>query len=426
MIKEKIQKYLAKASRQILTKYKPEVIGITGSIGKTSAKEAIFAVVSSKYETRKNIKNYNNEFGLPFTIIGTESPKRNLFGWLRLFRKILGMLNYHGSYPKVLVLEMGIDRPGDMDYLVNIARPNIAVMTTIGISHVEYFNSEEQILQEKAKILKYLDEDGYAILNYDDPKLRSLLPRLKSHVLTFGKDPGAGLRVSDYKVSFDAKNKTFGASFKMQYKGQQQEVFLPDTLGWPHVQACLAGVCAGLALGMGFEEACRALKEYQAQPGRLRIIPAIQDSYLIDDTYNSAPLSTKIALDELMHFPAARKIAVLGDMLELGKLSLESHENIAQEIITERPIDYFIAVGPEMKNAANRLKMLGFNPEHVFVYKTSVEAIAKTKELLSPNTAVLVKGSQGMRMEKISREIMAEPEKAKDVLCRQDPDWIKK
>jgi UDP-N-acetylmuramoyl-tripeptide--D-alanyl-D-alanine ligase len=424
MIKDYIKKYLAKSSRLILEKYRPKVIAITGSVGKTSAKEAIFAVVSSKYNARTNIKNYNNEFGLPFTVIGTESPKRSVFAWYSLFRKVASMLSAKGEYPEVLVLEMGIDRPGDMDYLVDIVRPSIAVLTTIGISHLQYFHSEDQILQEKSKILKYVDNHGFAILNYDDPKIRSLIPKLTSNIITYGQDPAALVRVMNYDITYDQSSKNFGVTFTIRYKSEEQEVRLKDMIGWPHVQACVTGVAAGIALGIPFEQACKALNAYEGQLGRLRLVPAMNNSYLIDDSYNAAPLSTKVALDELHKFPVSHKIAILGDMLELGKLSRESHENIAQEMINQ-PVDYFIAVGPEMKHAANRLKMLGFDQSRIFVFDKSTDAISKAKELVIENTAVLVKGSQGMRMEKISKALMRDPKKAAGFLPRQDSDWVK-
>ena len=424
MIKDYIKKYLAKNARQILNKYRPRVIAVTGSVGKTSAKEAIYAVVSSKYKARTNIKNYNNEYGLPLTVIGAESPRRNIFAWYALFRKVASMLNVHEEYPEVLVLEMGIDRPGDMDYLVDIVRPSIAVLTTIGISHLQYFQSEEQILQEKSKILKFVDEHGYAILNYDDPKIRSLIPKLTSNVITYGQDPAAQVRVINYNISYDQNNKSFGVNFTVRYKSEEQTIYLKDMVGWPHVQACVTGIAAGLAVGVPFEQACKAVVSYKGQLGRLRVVPAINDSYLIDDSYNAAPLSTKVALDELHKFPSAHKIAILGDMLELGKLSRESHENIAQEIINQ-PMDYFIAVGSEMKHAANRLKMLGFDQSRVFVFDKSTDAIEKARELVKENTAVLVKGSQGARMEKISKALMRDPKKAAEFLPRQDSFWTK-
>src|SRR6185369_5763685 len=134
-----VQKLLAFFSRKILAKYKPKIIGITGSVGKTSAKEAIFLVVSQTHRARKPDRNFNNEFGLPFTIIGVDSPQRHPLKWLKVFAQATGLILFRQRYPEILVLEMGIDRPGDMDYLLSIAYPDIAVITNIGISHYEFF-----------------------------------------------------------------------------------------------------------------------------------------------------------------------------------------------------------------------------------------------------------------------------------------------
>ncbi|MCX6796207.1 MAG: Mur ligase family protein, partial [Candidatus Falkowbacteria bacterium] len=151
IIVQKILKHLAKA---ILKKYQPLVIGITGSVGKTSAKEAIYAVLASQKKTRRNVKNYNNEIGLPLTIIGAESGGRSIADWLKVFRRALKLICVKDeNYPEILVLEMGADRPGDLDYLNSIVCCKIGVITLIGPVHLEYFGSIEQIQKEKGKLI---------------------------------------------------------------------------------------------------------------------------------------------------------------------------------------------------------------------------------------------------------------------------------
>jgi UDP-N-acetylmuramoyl-tripeptide--D-alanyl-D-alanine ligase len=424
-MKKLIQKLLFSVSRAILKKYKPKVIAITGSIGKTSAKEAIFAVVSSKYEARKNIKNYNNEFGLPFTIIGSPSPKRNPFKWLRLFLKSFWMIYFYSHYPKVLVLELGIDRPGDMDQLMDIVKPDIAVLTTIGISHLEWFNSEQQIFEEKRKIFRDLTSRDFAILNMDDPKVRQAIPKVKSKIITYGKDHASDLRILDSTTSFSQNNQTFGTLSHFGYRGKTAPIFLSNILGLPHISASAAASSVGLAMGMELSEISTALANYHPEPGRMRTLDGVSDSTIIDDTYNAAPLSMAVALQELMDFPAGKKIAVLGDMLELGKLSEQSHKAIST-IITNSAIDYFIGIGPEMKIVYNELKRTMFKGDHLFWFEKSSDAIPKLEELLHQNTVALIKGSQGLRMEKIVREVIKDKNRASQLLCRQDPDWLNK
>ena len=175
MFKEILHLKLKIAARLVLHKYKPEVIGITGSVGKTSAKEAIYTVLESKFNVRKNIKNYNNEIGLPLTVIGVESPGKNPIGWFNVGLKVLRlMLIRDKNYPKILILEMGIDRPGDMDYLCNIIQPRIGVVTNISQSHLEYFESLAQIQKEKSKLIKQLPKGGWAVLSSDNEKAKSI------------------------------------------------------------------------------------------------------------------------------------------------------------------------------------------------------------------------------------------------------------
>ncbi len=423
-MKKIIQKLLFRASRAILKKYRPKVIGITGSIGKTSAKEAIFAVVSQKYEARKNIKNYNNEFGLPFTIIGVESPKRNPFKWMVLFLKSFWMVYFYSHYPKVLVLELGIDRPGDMDILMDVVKPDIAVLTTIGISHLEWFSSEQQILAEKSRIFRDLTAKDFAILNIDDSKVRQVLPKLRTKIIGYGFDNAADLKITDCKTSYSPNNKTYGTLMHLGYKGKTVPVFLSNLLGVPHISASAAGASVGIAMGMELSEISEALANYQPQAGRMRPLQGVNGATIIDDTYNAAPLSMRVAIEELVNFPAAHKIAVLGDMLELGNLSEESHKDVARQIINSS-IDYFVAVGPRMKDAHSELKRSMFKEDHMFWFEKSEQAIKKVEELMRDNTVVLVKGSQGTRMEKIVREIILDKKDAAKLLCRQDPDWLK-
>ncbi len=427
-MKSLVKRLLAKSAKAILKKYKPRVIAVTGSVGKTSTKEAIFSVVSEKFKTRTNIKNYNNEFGLPLTIIGAQSPKQSVLGWVGVFWQAYRMLNNRFDYPQVLVLELGIDKPGDMDYLMEIVQPDIAFLTTIGISHLQFFSNEQQILNEKKKIFKYFDATKTAILNIDDAKVASILPELSANLLTYGFAGTANLRIENYQMDFahnGGSAKQLGTKAEISVQGKDLKIFLPDVLGQAHVYAATAAMAAGLGMNMKVEDILKGLKNYKAQPGRMRLIKGVHNSTIIDDTYNAAPFSTNAALKELGAFPAPKKIAVLGDMLELGSMSDISHKDIAAEV-QKYAIDYFVAVGPQMKIAAEELKRSHFNAQHIFWFEKSTEAQQKVHELVTANCVVLVKGSQGTRMEKVLKQIMAEPRQADNLLCRQDPDWLLK
>jgi UDP-N-acetylmuramoyl-tripeptide--D-alanyl-D-alanine ligase len=426
-MKQTIQKLLARISKAVLNKYKPTVIGVTGSVGKTSTRQAIFAVVCQKFNARTNIKNYNNEFGLPFTILDLESPKRNLFKWLGVFLRALKLMYSHQQYPEVLVLEMGIDKPGDMDYLTAIARPDIAVLTSVGISHLKYFKTPDTVLREKKKIFKNFEKNNTAVINFDDQKAMTLVSELSSSIITYGLNPGANVQILSHRTIYSTSQKVYGTEFELSLKGQIIQVFLPSRVGLPHARSCAAGAAVGMALGMSSADIQNGLQKYHSQPGRMFVVHGKHHSLIIDDTYNSAPDSARAAIQELAEFPGGHKIAVLGDMLELGSLSEESHREIG-EYIAKHSIDYVVLVGPESRATAKALKQKGYHSDQVLWFNKSTEAISSLQNLLGQNhkSIVLIKGSQGMRMEKIVKDIMSDPSQAFRLLCRQDSSWLKK
>ncbi len=168
-LKKLLQLHLAMVAKAILKKYQPDIIGVTGSVGKTTSKDAIYAVLSHKFPARRNVKNYNNEIGLPLTIIGAETGGNSLLGWLSVFAKAAGLLLARDkNYPRILVLEMGVDRVGDMKYLTALAPCKAGVVTSVAPVHLEYFKTLERIAREKSVIVTHLKKDGWAILNGDN------------------------------------------------------------------------------------------------------------------------------------------------------------------------------------------------------------------------------------------------------------------
>lgn len=424
-MKEIIQRRLAATSKKILEKHKPVVVAVTGSIGKTSVKEAVFAVLSGKYSTRTNARNYNNEFGVPFTVIGVDAPGRNILKWLGVFWKGFVTQRVGHVYPQAHVLELGIDRPGDMDALMEIVDPNVAILTTVGVSHLEHFENEQQILKEKAKIFKHFGERNTAVLNLDDANVASLVPSFPHRYVTYGMADGADVRIVGHRTAYLEGQKVYGTVFQLEHKGEVREVSLPNVVGTPHVYACAAGVAAGIALGISFVDAAQSVQNYHAQQSRLTVVDGLRDSVILDDTYNAAPLSVRAALDELCEFPLDKKIVVLGDMLELGPLSDASHAQVGEYIAEHLASSYFAAVGERMQLAADVAVQLGFPADRIFRFAKSSEAMAKVAELAQPGIAILVKGSQGMRMEKIVVALMAQPDQAAKLVCRQYGKWLK-
>lgn len=426
-----LQKILAVLARATIPKYKPILIGITGSVGKTSTKEAIFTVLKKKYRVRTAEKNYNNEIGLPLTILGIPHYGHNILKWISvLFRVLFRVVLREHQYPEVLVLEYGVDRPGDMDYLLSIVKPKIAVVTAIGDIpvHVEFFKDPEELAAEKAKLAAALPIDGYAILNHDDPTVFDLREKIKAAVMTYGTDKDADIKITNYKLqtSPDVKLGDIpdGINFKIEHGGDVVPFRIHDAFGLPHVYASAAATAVGLVMNMNLVEISQALEGYVPPSGRLRLLKGIKHSFILDDTYNAAPESMRSALDTLKILPGQRKIAVLGDMLEIGKYSEQAHRALGDK--AAEFVDILFCVGPRAKFMAEEYRSrIGLRTElsSVQVFDDSVAAGKTLDPLIRPGDLILVKGSQALRMEKVVGEIMAEPQRAEEFLVRQEKYW---
>jgi len=416
----------------VLKKYNPRIVGITGSVGKTSAKEAIFSVLAGKFRVRKSEKNYNNEIGLPLTIVGAESGKNSFFGWLKVFLKGLIVIIFPIEYPEILILEMGADRPGDIKYLTNFAKPNIGIVTDVSWSHIEFFKNLEGVAKEKMSLVNDLPENALAIINMDNEYIAKFKDQLKCRAITLGFSESADMRATDVFFNYSEGHKIAGISFKLNYKGTSLPVRLNNVLAKHQIYSALIAVSTGLEFGLNLVEASALLNNFSPPPGRLNLMKGIKNSFIIDDTYNASPTSTAAALEVQGNISAQggsasggkspRKIAALGDMLELGEETEKGHRNIGRKFL-EIKGDVFLAVGERMKFAVEELKKHNFSEENIFSFDNPEAAGKKLQEIIKEGDLVLIKGSQGIRMEKAVEEIMAEPQKAEAILCRQSPEW---
>lgn len=415
-----LQKLLAKLAKQIVQKHKPIVIGITGSVGKTSTKDAVFNVVSQAYNARKTEKNFNNELGMPLTIVGAPAPGRNPWKWFVVFAKAIKEACISKEYPGVLVLEMGVDKPGDMDYLISIAQPHIAVITAIGVAHYEFFKDAEAIEKEKGKIVEGLKEKDFFVVNAHDPVALDQIEKTSAKVLSYGQTAGD---VHLTNIQEQTASLPFMSSFtvhtpKTEFKASMFAV------GESHLQSVSAAAAVGYALGIKPEAIAKGVSLYTPTPGRLNAIAGIKRSVILDDTYNASPHAMVPAINLLKKTLAEYRIAVLGDMLELGDISQNEHEAIGK-LIAHATIDELVTVGMQGKIIAKAALSEGMNPQKVRSFNNADEAKKYVQDSMRPQSAVLVKGSQGMRMEKITLEIMAEPQRAAELLCRQYGGWVK-
>ena len=417
---EKMLRFMAVA---ILKRHKPKIVAITGSVGKTSTKAAVFTVLSAKYYVRENQKNYNNEIGIPLTIIGNESGGKNILKWIWIAIKWFFVLIFP-KYPEILVFELGVDRPDDMKYFMSFIHPTVGIITNISLSHIEFFKTVENIAREKRILIESLDPDGYAVLNADDELVMEMSNRTKAQVLTYGLNEKATVNASNPIYNYE-ENKPEGISFKLNFDGKNVPIRLKNLLASHYVYAALAAVSVGTIFKINLVDIAEALEPLRAPTGRLNLLEGIRGSYIIDDTYNASPVSTLAALSVLGQLEAKRKIAVLGDMLELGEQTEIGHKNIGEKIFSEK-IDIFIAVGKRMQYTIEQLIALEFSRANVLHFDNPETAAEKVSQIVQAGDFILVKGSQGMRMEKVVERILADPAQAKNLLCRQNREWKKK
>lgn len=423
-----LEKILQTLAKLVLKKYKPKIIAITGSVGKTSAKEAIFSVLKNYFDVEKSPANYNNELGVPLAILNCPAPRRSLIKWLGAFFRALKLIICPCRYPKVLILEMGADHPGDIKKLIELAPPAISLVTAVAPVHLEFFGTLKKVAAEKGKITESLKNNSTAILNADDDLVLEMADKTKAKVLTFGFNQGAAIKA----IEMNEKLGEFyfigepigGVYFKLVYEGSIVPIFVPEVLGRQQVYAALAAAAAGLAMGLNLVQISEGLRQYRAPAGRMRLLAGIKKTLLIDDTYNSSPKAVGEALEALKRLPLSEEIsrfAVMGDMLELGEFTQEAHQELGKQ--TAQSAEWLIAVGEKMKLAADAAVKAGMPQEHVICFSKAEEAGHFLQNEIKQGDVILIKGSQGMRMERVTKELIAEPLKAGELLVRQGKEW---
>ncbi len=419
-------KILCWLARRVVQKYHPRVVAVTGSIGKTSTKEAVKTVLREKFRVRATIKNYNTEVGVVLTILGLPLPGRRFLGWFRVLARGLRLWLWRSQeYPEILVLEFGADRPGDTRRLVSLITPEVAVVTAIGTAHLEFFGSIEKIAREKLVVPASVSANGLVILNQDDPLVLAMQNKLKAPVKRFGFTEEAEVRAGEIKIweaDDEYPRSLLGMRCKVLVDGSMVPLTIGGALGPGVVSAALAALAVGYYFGLHTVEMAATLSHHIPPPGRMRLVSGIKGTMLIDDTYNASPEATSSALKVLAELPPSRKIAVLGDMLELGHEAVDAHHQIGR-LVADQHLDFLITVGRTSRLIGVAAQHRGLDHEKIAHVDTAEEAGLLVQSMLQKGDVVLVKGSQAMRMEKVVKELMAEPLQACNLLVRQDAEW---
>jgi UDP-N-acetylmuramoyl-tripeptide--D-alanyl-D-alanine ligase len=434
LLKKIITYILRIESQLVLYKYKPKVIAITGSVGKTSTKDAIHAVISSFSDVRKSEKSFNSEIGLPLTILGCPNGWNSPSVWMQNILKGLQLIISKHKYPPWLVLEVGVGKPGDMRATASWLKTDAVIITAIGRtpSHIEFFHSRKHLIEEKSQLIKTLNKNGILVLNADDEDVLAMKSKTRQRVVTYGFKEGVDIVGSGESISYNEKQVPEGIIFRVDEEGKSFPVEIEAVFGRNHVYASLAALALASGLKFNMLTAVNALKNYDVPPGRMRLLPGIQESLIIDDTYNSSPLSCESALKTLGELKTqGRKVAVLGDMLELGRHTLEAHKNIGK--IAKEYTDVLIVVGQRaqaIKEGALEVYPssggTGMNEDKILEFKNSNEAGEFVKTFVQKGDIVLVKGSQGIRMERVTEAILLDQKNKNKLLVRQDEEWKKR
>lgn len=419
---------LIRFAESIVRIYQPYIIAITGSVGKTSTKQAIAALLFGKEGVRVSKGNLNTEFGVPFTIIGVENPNGSPLKWMSLFLRAFSVFFLHQSdYPKTLVLEMGADRSGDIELLTKIAPPDIAVLTAISSVHLERLGSIGEVAREKSWILRRLNPNGLAVIAEREQKAWGLSKLTAAKTLTYGLEQDAQVRASDihYRTVAQA-GRPRGTMFKLHYQGSSVPCLLVDAVGQGAVEAALAAAAVGTRLGMNLLEIIEQLRFAHFPPGRAHIISGIKQTIIIDDTYNASPKAARVALEVLSNIAqeeGRRTWAVLGDMVDLGAQTEEEHRRIGKVVVETKP-SRLVVVGPASRWIADEAEHLGYPNERIVKFSEAREAGRVLQDLIETGDCLLVKGSELMRMERIVKELMLDPQHAESLLVRQDLRWL--
>lgn len=426
ILKNIVRSIITWEARMVIKKYHPKIIAVTGSVGKTSTKDAVFTVLSQHKKVRKSEKSYNGEIGLPLTILGLPNAWSDPFLWLENIGKGLSLLLKTQSYPDILILEIGVRKPGDIKKnILPWLKIDILIVTRFPEKpvHVEFFENVDKLIEEKSSLVKALKKNGLLILNQDDDRVYSLHDKSKERAVSFGQDENSTYRIlyPNYNYeNIDGVEVPAGINFRIQHKGHVFPVVVSSVLGLHNVVQVTSAIACANELGIDMLESIKNISDYKTPPGRLSLLEGIKNSFIIDDTYNSSPAAAHEAVEVLKEFKGGRKIAILGDMLELGKYTEEEHLKLGEKV--REAIDVLITVGPRARIIADVVKDK-IAEENIFCFDKYEEVIPVIEKIISEKDIILVKGSQKMRLEKIVEKIMKNKENKKSLLCRQDKEW---
>jgi UDP-N-acetylmuramoyl-tripeptide--D-alanyl-D-alanine ligase len=423
-LKKIVTSIITYEAKRALKKYKPKIVVVVGSVGKTTTKDSIYTVLKDSFYVRKSLKSFNSELGVPLTILGLQNAWTNPILWMKNIIEGAVVVLLKNKYPEWLVLEVGADHPGDIRKVADMLKVDVIVLTRLPDVpvHVEYFDSPQAVIDEKLSILDALKEEGAVVINADDEKLQKVRDTFgKQKIVSFGL--GTNHTVGASHVGIMSKNKRpVGTRFHLRLNDKDIPLELTGVLGKQHIYPNLAAAAVGNVLGVEENHIVESFRTHSPAPGRMRVLPGVKDTTIIDDTYNSSPVAVEEALNviEQVHCDG-RKIVVLGDMMELGKFSIEEHKRVGKRVA--EVADILLTVGFRARDIAEGALQYKMHGSKIFQYDDVERCGKELEHMLEAGDVVLLKASQSIRMEKAVKEIMKEPLRAKELIARQEVEW---
>lgn len=423
LFKKIVVTILTAEAKLLLRRKNPTIVAVTGSVGKTSAKDAVYAAIKDTVPARKSQKSFNSEIGVPLTVLGLQNGWSNPAVWLWNIVDGAFTALFTREYPAVLVLEAGVDAAGDMKKLTKWLTPDVVVVTRLPDVpvHVENFTSPQAVIEEKMVLVHEMKPNGMLVYNADDSIITEQLGEVRQKTTSYARYVPADIVVNNDSIYYK-DDVPVGVRFTAVTPDGKMKLEVPGVLGAQCSYAFAAAIAVARHLGVSTESAVAGLQSFTPPPGRMRVHKGLKGSVLIDDTYNSSPIAVEHALEtvsEIKH--VSRRVCVLGDMMELGKYSSAEHERLGKRVAQES--DLLITVGVRARGFATGALAGGMNERSILQYEKTDRAGRELQSLLQPGDLVLIKGSQSVRMERIVEEVMSEPQTAETALVRQDSAW---
>lgn len=415
MLKDFITKLLESRARKLLAKYKPKIIAVTGSVGKTSTKLAIATVLSEKYTVLAHYGSYNTPIALPMAMFNLHLPLqlRNPLSWFKVFSAMNKQLKQPYPY-QVLVLELGADAPGDIEYFKKYIHPDIAVVTAVAEEHMLTFGTLDAIAKEELAITHFSD---LSIINRDD--IDSQFTKYVPDGINLDTYGTSGVAEYHFLTESYEPKKGFTGTF-VSPENKEQTATL-QLVGEHNIRSAVAAGAVGIKMGLTPQQVIAGLQKIRPVNGRMNLLRGLNDTTIIDDTYNASPIAVMAALQTLYVFPAKQRIAILGSMNELGAHSQSGHEQVGGAC-DPALLDWVITVGDEArKYLAPAAEKRGCR---VRSFTTPYEAGAAAHQLMEPGAVILVKGSQNRVFTEEAVKILLHSTEEEKQLVRQTSDWM--